>query len=92
MANSPVKLGEGLSHEIYDQIPFLKLVVTFLAIVEREGGLKLTPTGRIPVKILVELYSYNFICDDLIERGINKLSSEDYWPLIIAVKIVCKKA
>jgi hypothetical protein len=92
LPNSPVKLRENIPQEIYDQIPFLRLVESFLSIVKRENGLKLTPTGRIPVKVLLELYSQKYILDELIEKGINKLSSEDYWPIIVAVKSVCKKA
>lgn len=92
LPNSPVKIGENLSQKIYDQVPFLQLVESFLSIIKRENGLKLTPRGRIPIKVLSELYSQRYILDDYIERGINKLSSEDYWPIIVAVKSVCKNA
>lgn len=63
-----------------------------MELVKRDGFIKQTPTGRIPVKILIELYNQKHITDKYIESGINKLSSEDYWPIITAVKTVCKKA
>lgn len=92
MENSPVKLRENLPYSIYEQIPFLKLIESFLHLIQQEGFIKQTPTGRIPVKTLKLLYEKNHIIDEYIESGINRLSSEDYWPVIFAVKAVSKKA
>ena len=92
LQNAPVKFLDNTSNEELNKIPFLSLVEGFLALVQREGFIKQTPTGRIPVKFLTELYNQKQATDPHIESGINKLSSEDYWPIIIAVKTVCKKA
>lgn len=58
------------------EIPILKQIFAFLEIVIRENGIKLTPAGYLPVKIIKELYDQRILMDEDIESGITKLSSE----------------
>lgn len=92
LPNSPVKFREEIAIGVYNQIPFLNLIKAFLNVILQDGFIQQTPTGRIQVKILARIYAEKHLTDEFIERGINKLSSEDYWPTIVAVKTVCKKA
>lgn len=71
-----VRLRAGVPDEVLDQVPFLRLTEAFLRLLYREGGIRLTPLGALPLKYLRELYALGFIREPGIELGIHKLSRE----------------
>lgn len=71
-----VRLRAGVPDEVLDQVPFLRLTEAFLRLLHREGGIRLTPLGALPLKYLRELYALGFIREPGIELGIHKLSRE----------------
>jgi hypothetical protein len=58
--NSPVQLNK-LSEEEYLQIPIIKQVMYLANIIKNAGELKLTAKGYLPVKVVSELCSQNFM-------------------------------
>ncbi len=70
-------LAENISSETLDQIPLFRIAENLLHIIKREKHLKLTKTGALPVKIVVELYSKRHLVNDLIELGYGKLRKEE---------------
>jgi len=75
-SDSPVgfKKQKKLDHIL--NVPFLKLLIEFLLIVEKAGELKLTLRGNLPRKICFELYGKGIIKEENIESGIVKLAKE----------------
>jgi hypothetical protein len=71
-----VQLRTGVPDEVLDQIPFLRLAEAFLRLLHREGGIRLTPLGALPLKYLRELYALGFILEPGVETGIHKLHRE----------------
>ncbi|MGI4743330.1 MAG: hypothetical protein ACRYG7_49900 [Janthinobacterium lividum] len=71
-----VQLRAEMPNEVLDQIPFLRLTEAFLRLLHREGGIRLTPLGALPLKYLRELYALGFILEPGIETGIHKLHRE----------------
>jgi len=71
-----VRLRTEVPDEVLDQIPFLRLTETFLRLLHREGGIRLTPLGALPLKYLRELYAFGFILEPGVETGIHKLHRE----------------
>lgn len=71
--NSPVQLRSDLDNATLDRIPFFRIVEELLKVIRRDGFIKLTPLGALPKKIMVELYSYKYIPEEFIEKGISKL-------------------
>ncbi|HEX8426642.1 hypothetical protein [Hymenobacter sp.] len=72
----PVQLQTAIPDETLDQVPFLRLTEDFLALVQREGAIKLTPLGALPRKYLHELYAHGHIPERGIDTGFIKLSRE----------------
>ncbi|MGI4736190.1 MAG: hypothetical protein ACRYG7_13520 [Janthinobacterium lividum] len=71
-----VQLRAEVSDEVLDQIPFLRLTEAFLRLLHREGGIRVTPLGALPLKYLRELYAMGFILEPGVEMGIHKLHRE----------------
>jgi hypothetical protein len=71
-----VRLRTEVPSEVLDQIPFLRLTEAFLRLLHREGGIRLTPLGALPLKYLRELYALGFILEPGVETGIHKLHRE----------------
>jgi len=71
-----VQLRAEAPNEVLDQLPFLRLTEAFLRLLHREGGIRLTPLGALPLKYLRELYALGFILEPGVERGIHKLHRE----------------
>jgi len=71
-----VWLRTEVPNEALDQIPFLRLTEAFLRLLHREGGIRLTPLGALPLKYLRELYALGFILEPDVETGIHKLHRE----------------
>jgi hypothetical protein len=84
---SPLKIQPEIDDETLDRIPFFRLFEELLKILRRDKFIKLTPGGVFPKKVIVELYSYKFIPEVLIEEGLYKLHNEDYVYSIVAVRI-----
>ena len=70
-------LSEYISPETLDQIPLFRIAEDLLNILNSEKQIKLTQTGALPVKVVVELYNKKYIESDLIELGYSKLSREE---------------
>lgn len=71
-----VRLRTEVPSEVLDQIPFLRLTEAFLRLLHREGGIRLTPLGALPLKYLRELYALGFILEPGVETGLHKLHRE----------------
>jgi len=71
-----VRLRTEAPNEVLEQIPFLRLTEAFLHLLHREGGIRLTPLGALPLKYLRELYALGFILEPGVERGVHKLHRE----------------
>jgi hypothetical protein len=59
-----------------NEIPILKLIKSLINHIDPEKGVKLTPAGYLPVKIVKDIYNEKIIGDKAIENGISKLSKE----------------
>ncbi|MEM6264255.1 MAG: hypothetical protein AAGI38_17200, partial [Bacteroidota bacterium] len=70
--SSPVLLKENIPNSTWQRIPFFHLMQLLLKIVEAQGEMKLTPQGRLKVKVLRELYDTRLLPDRAIESGITK--------------------
>ena len=71
-----VRLRTEVPNEVLDQLPFLRLTEAFLRLLHREGGIRLTPLGALPLKYLRELYALGFILEPGVETGVHKLHRE----------------
>lgn len=90
--NSPVKIKRNLGNDLLDKVSLFRLAEYFIKIIDREKSLKLTPMGALPIKILVELYDQKYVLEELIERGIAKISKEGNCISILSTKIVLEIA
>jgi hypothetical protein len=90
--DSPLKFREDIKDSIIEMIPFFRLTEELVKIILREGGIKLTPLGFLNKKVITELYSHGFIQDELIEKGISKLTREQDSMAISNVHAVVKLA
>ena len=72
---SPLQLVE-LPAEDYRKIPIWNQVRYLMEMIRKEGEMKLTAREFLPVKVVRELYDQGFMEDELIEKGIYKLSKE----------------
>lgn len=75
-AFSPIKL-QTLKNEEYLKIPIFNQIRYLAEIINREGEIKLTDTGNLPVKVVKELYEQGFIKEKQIEAGWVKLINEN---------------
>jgi hypothetical protein len=75
---SPIRLHhERVDEAMAEAIPFLKLMLYFLSRVAEEKEFKLTAKGNLPRKLCLELYGLGIIKEEMIERGLTKLSKEE---------------
>lgn len=72
---SPIKL-QKLSDTDYKKIPLLNLVKYLTGLIAKNGEVKLTNKGFLPVKIVADLYHQGFKKESHIEDGIVKLYKE----------------
>src|SRR5690606_40106059 len=61
---SPLKIRKHISVEVLDKLPFFRLCEDVLAIVAREKSIKLTPKGKLPLKVVRELYENGVYTDE----------------------------
>lgn len=85
---SPLRLRDTIENDVLDRIPLFRLAESFLQIIRREGQLKLTKTGAMPVKVVKELYSLGFLPEYYIEKGYLKLYKEESCISIQNVRVV----
>ena len=71
----PVQLSK-LDEADYKKIPILNQVKYLLQLVENQGELKLTAKGYLPTKIVADIYAQQFIKDEFVESGMQKLYKE----------------
>lgn len=74
-ADSPLKLKK-LSEADYKRIPLLNSVKFLLDLIDKNGELKLTKTGNLPIKVVSELYQQGIYKEEWIEKGFKKLYKE----------------
>ena len=79
---SAVTIKSEIPDDVLNQIPIFRLAETLVAIMRREGFVKLTPLGLLNKKTLHELYDYKFYPNPLVEEGRLKLSREVYWHIM----------
>ena len=90
--HSKVQIASEIDNATLARIPFFRIAEEFLKIIQRDEVIKLTPLGALPKKYMVELYSYKFIEDYMIESGITKLTREQDCNSIQSARIVCELA
>ncbi len=79
--NSPLKLQE-LTDQEYDQMPMLKMIKGLGEILHAQGGLKLTAAGYLPVKVVTEFFSRDYLEYGIPEHDLNKPRKEaDAFPV-----------
>lgn len=85
---SVLKFKKNISEKTLSKIPFLLLTEHFLRILAREKTIKLTAAqGRLPFKIVAELYEPRYISEVSIEHGLYKQIKEEYVYSIQALRI-----
>ncbi len=72
----PVRLNK-VDEDVYRQIPMLNLVRYIISRIQESGKLKLTITGKLPVKLVADTYAQGFMKDELLEFGAYKLYKEE---------------
>ncbi|CAN5155984.1 hypothetical protein BH23BAC2_BH23BAC2_21860 [soil metagenome] len=72
---SPIKL-QILSNPDYKKIPLFNLVKYLTYLIAKNGEIKLTKKGYLPVKIVSDLYQQGFMKEEHIESGFTKLYKE----------------
>jgi hypothetical protein len=75
--NSLVQLKKNLDDATLDKLAFFRIAEELLKIIARDKFIKLTPLGALPKKTMVELYAYKFIPEELVEKGISKLTRQE---------------
>lgn len=81
--DSPIQFNT-ITLEEYSQIPILRQIKRLAEILSRNGQIKLTAAGYLPIKIVQELYPLG-APDEVIENSISKLSKEvDCTPVHLA--------
>lgn len=85
----PIKLKEYISDEVLDKIPFFRMCEEFLKIVQREKVLKLTSLGNMQKKIVMEVYDFKFITDDLYESEFSKSFRELELTGVHNARLIC---
>ncbi len=73
--DSPIQL-QKLSDDEYKSIPVLNQTKYLTDLIKKNGEIKLTKKGFLPVKIVSELYHQGFLEDPDIRDGISKLYKE----------------
>ncbi len=77
-----VRIRKDIPDEALNSIPIFRLAETLIAIIKREGFVKLTSLGLMNKKTLHELYDHKISPDYMIEKGLMKLHREVYWNIM----------
>ena len=83
----PIQLNFELSGDSLTKSPLMMIVLDFLDVLENDG-VKLTPKGNLPRKVIEELYNKKYLPDQYIDKGITKLRTEENWIALHSVKLV----
>lgn len=86
---SPIQILDIISNEeLVEGVPFLKLLLCYLGVINSENEIKLTSKGNLPRKLCFELYDLGIIKEDPIETGITKLNKEGDSLTLQNIKII----
>ena len=85
---APIQINTTINKQILADVPVFKIAMELLSIINNNIGVKLTPKGNLPVKIVKEIYNKKYMPDIYIEKEITKLSGEEKWPLLHTARIV----
>ena len=85
--NSPVHFQNVIDNDTLDKVHLFRIAEDLVKIIDREKFLKLTPTGALPRKVVLELYEKKYLTDDFIENGLYKLNREENCIFIVSTKI-----
>jgi hypothetical protein len=83
--NSPLKINK-VDNAVFDKMPFYQTLETLLKIVHREGMVKLTPKGNLPLKICDEIVANKFWKEEL--SDLYKQRKEEDFHLVHTAKII----
>lgn len=89
---SPIQFHPDISDATLDKIPFFRLAEAFVKVVQREKRMKLTPSGALQRKVLLELYSHGFATEWYIENDYFKVWQEHHWPQIGSARVTANMA
>jgi hypothetical protein len=87
----PIKINILNSGTLINQSPILKIIIGFISNIG-EAGLKLTPKGNLPIKVMKDIYNLNVLPDEYIENDITHIRTETDWPVLHIVRIVLTMA
>ncbi len=79
---SVLQIRRDIPGNIMDQVPFFMLTETLVNIIIREDGIKMTKLKFLNQNTLMELYSYGYWPEWLIESGANKRIREQDWDIM----------
>jgi hypothetical protein len=74
-SKSPISL-QKLSEPDYYKIPLLTQIKHLMELIKDHNEIKLTKTGNLPPKLVIEIYEKGDLKDYVIEKNISKLSKE----------------
>lgn len=86
----PIQIRPALDNNMLNIIPIFNIVKYLLVILNKDNGLKLTPKGNLPLKVIKEIYNQKYIVDEFIEKGITKIHREENWIALYTIKRVLK--
>mgnify|MGYP006138347429 FL=1 len=78
---SVVKIN-NLEAKAYTISPIFNTVRYLMCLLNNPKGIKLTPKGNLPVKIVKQIYEQSFMPDENVDSGIVKLYQEEKSPII----------
>ncbi len=84
----PIQYKNNIDDTTLNDIPFLNLVEFYLQSIGELKEIKLTPKGNLPTKLVKEYYGKEFIKEEMIECGIQKLQKEEDSISIQNIKII----
>jgi len=90
--DSPMQIRKEISDETFNMIPFLRQTEFLLNEINREGEIKLTAHGFLPVKLVKKIYDQGIIRDEHIEVGIIKIYNEKSSITIRVTRIIAELA
>lgn len=86
--DSVVQFVDEVPEEVWQGMPFFQLFLEYLQRIDTAGTIKLTKIGNLPRKLCHELYGLGLIKEEMLERGLYKLSKESDSIVIQNLKIL----
>ena len=87
-----LQMATNIDEDVLNAMPLFRMAETFLAILQREGAIKLTAKGALPKTVVKELYATGFLPEMWIESGLYKISGESSCIGIQTARIVSSLA